>query len=235
RVIASSPTDLQPVFDTIADRSMRLCEAAFGWVMTFDGHLVHLRSLANVSPEGVEALRQNFPLAPSRGFAAGRTILTGEIVEIRDVLTDAEYDVKETAQVARYRSILTVPLLSHGRPSGVIAVSRSEPGAFSEEQVQLLKTFADQAVIAIDNVRLFSELQEKNEALTKAHAQVSESLEQQTATSEILRVISSSPTDTQPVFDAIAESATRLLKGWATTVFLLDIDSLYVAATHGGL
>src|SRR5262249_16639505 len=102
RAIASSPTDLQPIFDTIADRSMKLCEAAFGWVMTFDGQLIHLRALANVSPEGVQALRQNFPLAPSRAFAAGRTILTGDVVEIRDVLADSEYEVKGAAQVANY-------------------------------------------------------------------------------------------------------------------------------------
>src|SRR5215831_17479622 len=175
--------------------------------MMFDGLLIHLHSPANVSLEGVHALRQNFPVAPSRGFAAGRTILTGEVIQIPDVLADPEYEVKGTAQVANYRSILTVPVLHHGRPIGVIAVSRPEAGAFSAEQIQLLTTFADQAVIAIENVRLFNELQEKNRALTQAHAQVSESLEQQTATGEILRVISRSPTDLQPVFDTIVRNA----------------------------
>ena len=98
-------------------------------------------------------------------------------------------------------------MLRDGDPIGAVAVSRAEAGEFSERQIALLQTFADQAVIAIENVRLFTELEEKNRALTEAHAQVTESLEQQTATSEILRVIASSPTDLQPVFDAIAESA----------------------------
>src|SRR5262249_14077660 len=131
--------------------------------------------------------------------------------------------------------LLASPLLRDDVAVGVIVIRRTEVRPFTDAQMKLLQTFADQAVIAIENVRLFTELHQKNEALTQAHAQVTESLEQQPATSEILRVISSSPTDTQPVFDAIAESATRLLKGWATTVFLLDSDSLYVAATHGGL
>ena len=104
---------------------------------------------------------------------------------------------------------MAVPMLREGAPIGVILVCRVEPGSFPDAHVQLLKTFAEQAVIAIQNVRLFTELQQKNRALTQAHAQVTEALEQQTATGEILRVISSSPTDAQPVFDAIARSAAR--------------------------
>src|SRR5262249_60619097 len=106
-----------------------------------------------------------------------------------------------------------VPLLRHDEALGAIAVTRREPGGFTDDEMALLQTFADQAVIAIENVRLFTELQEKNTALTKAHAQVSEALDQQTATAEILRVISQSPTDVQPVFNAIAESAARLCDG----------------------
>src|SRR6185369_17092861 len=108
------------------------------------------------------------------------------------------------------RSNTAVPMLRDGRAIGTINLGRTVIGRFAESEIALLKIFADQAVIAIENVRLFKELEEKNEALTQAHAQVTESLEQQTATSEILRVISSSPTDVQPVFDAIAESAVRL-------------------------
>src|SRR5207247_3255069 len=108
------------------------------------------------------------------------------------------------------RTVLAAPLLREGAGIGVILIRRLEIRPFTDKQIELLKTFADQAVIAIENVRLFKELREKNEALTLAHAQVSETLEQQTATAEILRVISSSPTDVQPVFDVIVERAVRL-------------------------
>src|SRR5262249_53403552 len=108
-----------------------------------------------------------------------------------------------------YRSLVIVPLLRHGEAIGSLGVTRRESGGFTDDEFTALRTFADQAVIAIENVRLFSELQEKNQALTQAHATVSEALDRQTATAEILRVISSSPTDIQPVFDTIADSATR--------------------------
>src|SRR5215510_14813516 len=175
-------------------------------------------------------------MRPSPDSAVGRCVLTRAAVHLADYeAPDAPAGVRDVAKAGGWRSALAVPMFRDEQIIGAIFVSRATPGAFADREIALLQTFADQAVIAIENVRLFTELQEKNRALTTAHAQVTEALEQQTATSEILRVISSSPTDTQPVFDAIAESATRLLKGWATTVFLLDSDSLYVAATHGGL
>jgi len=126
-------------------------------------------------------------------------------------------------------------MLREGLPIGAIVINRSEPGPFSDNQIELLKTFSDQAVIAIENVRLFTELQEKNRALTKAHAQVSEALEQQTATSEILRVISSSPTSLQPVLNAIAHNAARVCEGQDATVMLVEGASLRRAANSGGM
>src|SRR5207245_9824960 len=117
--------------------------------------------------------------------------------------------------------------------AGLITVTRSEPRTFPQEQVELLQTFADQAVIAIENVRLFTELQDKNRARTQAHAQVTEALDQQTATSEILRVIGSSPTDVQPVFETIARYAVSVCAALACAVFEVDEDMLRVAATHG--
>src|SRR5206468_5902598 len=118
-----------------------------------------------------------------------------------------------------WRSILNVPMMKEGAAIGVISIRRTEPQLFTERQVALLETFADQAVIAIENVRLFKELQQKNEALTQAHAQVTEALEQQTATSEILRVISSSPTSIEPVFETIARSAARLCEAVDVSIF----------------
>src|SRR5262249_6309167 len=116
---------------------------------------------------------------------------------------------------------------------GAIYMWRSEVQAFTHKQIELARTFADQAVIAIENVRLFTELQEKNRALTQAHAQVSEALEQQTATAEILRVISSSPTDVQPVFDTVAESAARLCESFDCLIFRLEGARLVLVAHHG--
>src|SRR5260370_6569791 len=126
-------------------------------------------------------------------------------------------------------------MLREGAPIGVIWVARAEPAPFSDNEIELLKTFADQAVIAIENVRLFTELQQKNEALTRAHAQVSEALDQQTATSEILRVISHSPTDVQPVLDAVAESAARLCGAVDAIIQRVDGDMIYRAAHFGAI
>jgi GAF domain-containing protein len=227
QVISRSPTDVQPVFDTIAERAMQLCDAATGVVFMFDGTLIHLSALANVQPEGIDALRQAFPVAPSQGSAAGRVILTGDVVHIPDVLGDPEYQLTGGARVAKYRCVLGVPMLQRGRVIGVITVSRPEPGTFSEEQLQLLKTFADQAVIAIENVRLFTALQARNRDLTEA-------LERQTATSDILQIISSSPTDVQPVFDAIIRSAVTLCDASFGGLHLFDGEQITLDS-HSGL
>src|SRR5439155_27300118 len=137
------------------------------------------------------------------------------------------------ARVRSHRSWVVVPLLRHDEAIGAIAVSRREPGGFTDDEIALLKTFADQAVIAIENARLLSELQQKNESLTEAHAQVSEALEQQTATSEILKVIASSPTDAQPVFDAIVASAGRLCSVDDGFIVLVEGDALRTVAAIG--
>src|SRR5207244_12952259 len=131
------------------------------------------------------------------------------------------------------RAILTVPMMREGAAIGVISIRRTDPQLFTERQVALVETFADQAVIAIENVRLFTELQQKNEALTHAHAQVSESLEQQTATGEILKVISGSPTDVQPVFDTIAVRARHLCAALYSVVFRFDGELITLVADDG--
>src|SRR5262249_20286227 len=128
---------------------------------------------------------------------------------------------------------VAVPMLREGAPIGVIIVTRAAPGPFPENQVAVLKTFADQAVIAIENVRLFTELQEKNRALSDAHARGTNALEQQTATSEILAVISSSPTDVQPVLDAVTRSAARLCEANDAGVWLRDDETLVIRAHDG--
>jgi PAS domain S-box-containing protein len=226
RVISSSPTNVQPVFDAIVEAAMRLCGAASGILTTFDGQMMHLSAQAQIRPEGTEVFRRVYPRHPSRGFASGRVVLTRAIVHITDVLEDSEYEHRDLAHAAVFRGVLAVPMLRDGVPIGTINVHKVEPARFTDKQVELLKTFADQAVIAIENVRLFTELEARNKALT-------ETLEQQTATSEILRVISSSPTDVQPVFDTIARSAAQLCGAHFCHLFRFDGERLHFVAHHG--
>ncbi|RZU00633.1 GAF domain-containing protein [Rivibacter subsaxonicus] len=226
RVISQSPTDVQPVFDTIVAAALKLCAASSANVVTFDGELIHVAAIAPVRPEGADALRRHFgsyPRRPSRDTANTRAILTCRVVSIPDVLNDSDYAAGATAIAAGYRSVLSVPLIREASPIGAITVARAEPGAFPEQQVALLQTFADQAVIAIENARLFRELEARNRDLIEA-------LEQQTATSEILRVLSRSPTDAQPVFDAIAAAALKLCDATSANLLTFDGEFLHIAS-----
>ena len=225
RVISSSPTDIQPVFDAIVRSAVPLCEAANGSVFRFDGRLIHLEAHRGFTPEALRAFLPMFPRAPGRGSVAGRTVLTRSVVHV-DITKDLEYEHPENVQ-AGFRTLLGVPMLREGNPIGVIVVTREEGAPFSDTQIALLETFADQAVIAIENVRLFTELGARNRELT-------ESLEQQTATSEILRAISASPTDTQPVFDTIAQRAVRVCDGTHCAVMRFD-GTLVDVVAHAGM
>jgi signal transduction histidine kinase len=176
RVISSSQTDVQPVFETIAENSLRLCEATFSTVFRFDGKLVHLEALRNISEEGAAAIRAAFPMPLSRAGASARAIMTRSIVHITDVREDPDYALQGLAQVAAFRSILSVPMLRDGLPIGTITVAAERTAPFPDKQVALLKTFADQAVIAVENVRLFTEIQEKTQQLEIANRHKSEFL-----------------------------------------------------------
>src|SRR5215831_2709639 len=176
RVISSSPTDVQPVFDSIAASALRLCDARLCTVFRFDGELIHLVALQQVSTEGAAAYRNAYPARPGRGGGTHRAILTGGIVHIPDIRDDPEYELQDLARANQFGCVLSVPMFRDGHPIGAITVGREAARPFSDAQIELLRTFADQAVIAIENARLFSELQQ--------------ALERQTATAEILRVIS---------------------------------------------
>jgi GAF domain-containing protein/anti-sigma regulatory factor (Ser/Thr protein kinase) len=225
RVISSSPTDVQPVFDAIVRSAVRLCDGLYGFVGRFDGEQIHIAAHHNYTADALRVMQEMYPMRPSREQMSGRVILTRSVVHIEDLLEDREY-AQRLAQAGGWRGSLGVPLLRDGKAIGVITVMRGQPGRFSETQIELLKTFADQAVIAIENVRLFKELESKNRDLT-------ETLQQQTATGEILSVIASSPTDIQPVFAAVAASANRLCDALDATIFQIDGERLRVAVHNG--
>jgi two-component system, NtrC family, sensor kinase len=224
-VIASSPTDVQPVFDTIVKNATQLCEGSGASVVRSDGELVHLVAQYNISAENRDAMQRLFPRSPTREFAVTRAVLDCTVIHIPDVRRDAEFRLN-IANTTEVQALLAVPLLRDGHPIGAIGVNRSYPGPYTETQIALLKTFADQAVIAIENVRLFKELQERN-------AELHEALEHQTATAEVLGIISRSPTDVQPVLDAIVESAARVC-GIDDVVLRLQDGNAMIPRAHFG-
>jgi signal transduction histidine kinase len=197
RVIASSPTTIEPVFDTILRSGVRLCGGLFGVAFRFDGELIHLAAHYNQTPESLKFLSRHFPAPVDERTSTGRAIRAGTAIQIVDQeADDTPSVVRQMARELGFGSSLAVPMLRDGCPIGAINIARRERRPFSEREIELVKTFAAQAVIAIENVRLFNE--------------TTEALERQTATAEILKVISASPTDVQPVFDAVAENAARL-------------------------
>src|SRR5262249_26252963 len=216
QLISQSPTDTQPVLEGVVERALRLSEATAGAVSTFDGELIHVVA-SNLAPDS--PILRVFPMPPSRtGSLAARTVFERQIIHVPDVLAEPGYNVSQQAAESGYRSVLSVPMLREGTVLGTITVGRSQAGPYLDRQIALLKTFADQAVIAIENVRLFNETKE--------------ALERQTATSEILSVISSSPTDVQPVFEAIVRSASHLCNGEWTIVTRYDGELIHLVAQH---
>ena len=225
-VIARSPTDLQPVFDVIAESAAKLCNSEHAYVHRFDGSLVHFVAVYGLSPDEVASTHRAFPMVPCRGAAGPRAILSGQVEFIPDYEHDPDYELKTEAKANNVRGAVAVPMLHEGMPVGAIVLDRSQSGYFTERQVELLKTFANQAVIALENVRLFEEVKARNH-------QLAEALEQQTATSGILRAIAASPTDIQPVLDTVAESAAKLCDAFDSVILLSDGSTLSIGAHHG--
>ena len=224
RTIAHAQSDAQPVFDTIVRSAARLCKSLMASVLLTDGRMLYLPANYGSSPEALAAVRARFPIPLDTATVSGVAIVTRSVVNVPDVEDPsvAEF-TRQAGRVLGYRSLVTVPMRREGEVVGAINVCRREPGRFSDVEVALLQTFADQAVIAIENVRLFTELQARNADLTTA-------LEKQTATSEILHVISRSPTDVQPVFDAIVGSAVRLMGAYSGGLTRISSDQLVLGA-----
>jgi GAF domain-containing protein len=231
RIIAQSPTELQPVLDAIAASAVRLCAASDAVIERLEGNRFYNAAHAGAQMKGLVGL----PLPLTRRFPGGRAILDRKRIILDDIQLVAESEYPDTLELLKLNTVHScaeIPLLSEGKPLGNLAVLRAEVRPFTDAEVAMLETFADQAVIAIENVRLFKELEEKNKALTEAYAQVTETLEQQTATGEILQVISSSQTALQPVFDAIVRSAVRLCDGLFSALYLVENGALGLAAHH---
>jgi signal transduction histidine kinase len=216
RVISQSPTDVAPVFQAILDSAHRLFGSPMAAVFRYDGKLVHLVAQRNWSEEGIAQAAKFYPGPPSPQRLIGRVILRRATVVIEDCELDPDYD----HVAAPWRSLIGVPLLKEGVPLGVLSLAWPEPGPVPQRQVELLQTFADQAVIAIENVRLFNETKE--------------ALERQTATSEILQAIGSSVADTAPVFEKILDSCQRLFATEQLGIFVVGDDAIVnVAAWRG--
>jgi two-component system NtrC family sensor kinase len=215
KVIASSPDDEQPVFQAIAERSKRLVDAQSTSVFRLVDGMMHLRAFTATNPEADEKLQAMFP-APLSTYSGGESIRRGEIFSIVDTDATELAGIRAIARLRGFRSVIVIPLLHDQDPIGLISLTRVQPSPFADHHVQLLHTFADQAVIAIQNARLFNETKE--------------ALERQTATADILKVIASSPSDLQPVFEAIAERSNRLVDALSTTVFTLADGMMYLRA-----
>ncbi|RXH25328.1 hypothetical protein XH99_25215 [Bradyrhizobium nanningense] len=225
-IIRKSPVDAQPVFEAIVESAARLCGAIFSVVYLHDNDRLRFAATKNFSATALNQIKERQDLRQiNRSFVGGRAILDRAIVQIPDVLADPEYS-REFALAGGWRAVLAVPLLHEGKSVGAITVGKAEPTAFSEQQIRLLQTFADQAVIAIENARLFDEVQARTRDLET-------SLQQQTATADVLKVISRSTFDLQPVLNTLLSSACRLCEADIGTVRYQDGSTYRLAADYG--
>ena len=224
KVISRSTFDLPAVLNTLVESAARLCEADSGIMRGREGNIYPVAATYRLTEQQRDRFTR-YSTEPDRGSLFGRAILEGRTIHVPDVLADPEYDRSRLRDLVSVRAGLAVPMMREGTVVGVITLQRREPRPFSQKQIELVTTFADQAVIAIENVRLFDEVQARTRDL-------SESLEQQTATSEVLKVISSSPGELEPVFNAMLANATRICDATTGTLYLYEGDKFRGVALH---
>ncbi len=224
KVISRSTFDLQAVLGTLVESATRLCDAQDAFIFLPGENVYRAVARYGFTPEFHEYIKSN-PITIDRGSVVGRTAIEGRVVHVTDVLTDAKYTLHDAQKISGYRAALGVPLLRDRKVVGVIFLTRRKPQPFTNKQIELVETFADQAAIAMENVRLFEAEQQRTRELTEA-------LEQQTATSDVLQVISSSPGDLQPVFETILEKAVRICGAKFGDIYRWEDDALRLLATH---
>jgi signal transduction histidine kinase len=224
KVISRSTFDLQTVLDTLTEAAARLCEADMAAIMRPRGTTFYYTTSYGFPVDYLEFVR-TVPLTAGRGSVMGRTLIEGKAVQVPDILADPEYMYLDHQEKSGARTILGVPLLREGNPIGVVLLYRQEVRPFTEKQIGLVTTFADQAVIAIENVRLFEEVQARTKEL-------SEALEQQTATGDVLNVISRSPSELEPVLDTIVKTAARLCSAEYSFIVRCADDRCHLIAAN---
>ena len=226
KVISRSAFDLETVLNTLVEAAARLCEADQGTIARERDGVYQRVATYGFSDEFTEYVR-TIPVIPERGTATGRALLEGKIVHIADVQADPEYTFAEAQKLGGFRTILSLPMLREGVPIGVLGLTRQEVRPFTDKQIELVSTFADQAAIAIENVRLFEAEQRRTRELT-------ESLEQQTATSELLSVISRSKFELQPILQSVVDTAARLCRAEQSMIYRLEGEVYRFAAAASG-
>ncbi|MGZ5154717.1 MAG: GAF domain-containing protein, partial [Burkholderiales bacterium] len=224
KVISRSSVDLDSVLDTLVQTVARLCRADQVYMFHLRHDLWHLIADYGLSAETSEFF-ETHPFTPGRGSTSGRAALERRAVLIPDVLQDPEYTLSEGQEIAGYRTTLSIPLLREDTLIGVYSIARTRVEPFTDKEIELATSFASQAVIAIENARLLNELRQRTDDL-------SEALEQQTATSEVLKVISSSPGELEPIFDAMLTNATRICRATTGTLYLYEGTQFRGVATH---